>query len=79
MVCHRVRRAPHQERREEPPLRRAIAGKARRGCVEMLDVVGELRVEEARGVFAPDVDHAELRERNECARGLHGVESGCGG
>ena len=42
----------------------------------MLDVVGQLRVEEAGGVVALDVDGAELRERHEYARGLHGGEFG---
>ncbi|VXB98254.1 hypothetical protein BURKHO8Y_170427 [Burkholderia sp. 8Y] len=75
---HGVRCTPHQERAEQPALRRAIAREARGGGIEMLDVVGELVMQEGDGVFALHVDHAELRERHVDARASEGFEIGGG-
>ena len=60
----RVAAAPRQKRREQPAFRRAIAGETRVRGVQVLRVVGQLPVQEARRVVAGRVDHAELRERH---------------
>ncbi|GGD51365.1 hypothetical protein GCM10010985_01310 [Caballeronia grimmiae] len=44
----------------------------------MLHVVRELGVQEGGGVFAFDIDHAELRERNKHAGSPDGFEIGSG-
>ncbi|CAM2154724.1 hypothetical protein PT2222_310031 [Paraburkholderia tropica] len=69
---------PDEERSEQAALGRAVAREARARDVQMLDVVGELAVQESSGVFAVGVDHAELRQDRVGAALERGVEVGGG-
>ena len=63
-----LRLAPHDERSQQPPLRRAVAREARLTDRGPGDVVGHLALQETDGVGTGDLDNGKLSERAHARR-----------